>query len=242
MSSSGCQGLQSCLEPRLVEPRVLRHKLAPPKSSFSPSFPRSQRPCILQQEELQENSHGGEEEEENKNSNSNANGCSDLGAWSFIQALSNTSHNSKEVTENEVYVHPLVKRSSSALSTKSLEMCTESLGCETGSEISESNDELPFLSPKFHATQRSKSPEFSKKLNQSCSFPPPLSSINGSDGVQMMMKQQMITIMAIIRGMLGVKLGSEKFKGQEGARKVREGTKRCQIGSHFGWRFLKTSL
>lgn len=32
------------------------------------------------------------------------------------------------------YIHPLVQRSSSSLSKKSLEICTESLGCETGSE------------------------------------------------------------------------------------------------------------
>uniref|UniRef100_A0A5B7AC38 FAF domain-containing protein n=1 Tax=Davidia involucrata TaxID=16924 RepID=A0A5B7AC38_DAVIN len=170
MSSIVCQGLQSCLEPRLVEPLVLRHKLA-------------QSPCMLQQQEHLENSQS----EENKNSKSKSNDNSDLGGWSFMQALSITSNNTKEVTEKEVYVHPLVKRSSSTLSTKSLEMCTESLGSETGSEISESSDELSSLSSeshKFQAIQPSKSLQFTKKLNHRGIFPPPLSSISGSDCVQ----------------------------------------------------------
>ncbi|KAA8543232.1 hypothetical protein F0562_021273 [Nyssa sinensis] len=173
MSSIVCQGLQSCLEPRLVEPRVSRHKLAPPKSISSPSFPCPQK-----------NSNN----EENNNKTGKRNNNSDLGAWSFIQALSNTSHNHKEVTENEkVYVDPLAKRSSSMLSMKSLEMCTESLGSETGSDISESSDEFCSLSSqtdKFQAIKRSKSREFTKNLCRSRSFPPPLSSICGLDSVQ----------------------------------------------------------
>lgn len=45
---------------------------------------------------------------------------------------------SQEITDNKPlpppYIHPLVKRSASSLSEKSLEICTESLGSETGSE------------------------------------------------------------------------------------------------------------
>lgn len=40
------------------------------------------------------------------------------------------------------YVHPLVRRSASSLSQKSLEICTESLGSETGSEGMLSSDDL----------------------------------------------------------------------------------------------------
>ncbi|CAL5437000.1 unnamed protein product [Camellia sinensis] len=181
MSSIVCQGLQSCLEPRLIEPRVLRHKLGP--NSSSQSLPWPQRPSVLRhQQEHQENSHN-EEEKSNKNNNNG-----DLGGWSFIQALTGTSHNCKEVTEKEkVYVHPLVKLSSSTLSNKSLEMCTESLGSETGSDISERSDEITSLSLKSentHLTERSKAEKFSKKLTSSASFPPPLTSISGSDNVR----------------------------------------------------------
>ncbi|PSS14620.1 Protein FANTASTIC FOUR like [Actinidia chinensis var. chinensis] len=107
---------------------------------------------------------------------------------SFIQALTNISHNQNELmTEKEkVYVHPLSRRSSSSstLSMKSLEMCTESLGSETGSEISERSDELSLISYKTENSlfkQESKSLEFSRKLISTNSFPPPLSSISGSD-------------------------------------------------------------
>ncbi|XP_059660507.1 protein FANTASTIC FOUR 1-like [Cornus florida] len=207
-SSVVCQGLQSCLEPRLVEPLVLRHKLSPPKSNSSQSFSWPQMPSSMQlQPEPQETPN--HENDDNKNKTNeikndqskncdNNSGCGDgdsknssngdLGGWSFIQALTNTSPNCKEVTESEkVYVHPLVKRSSSMLSNKSLEMCTESLGSETGSDISESSDEFTSFSSesqKFRAIQRLKSRQFAKKLNRRGSFPPPLSSISGSDSVQ----------------------------------------------------------
>nr|AFK46160.1 unknown [Lotus japonicus] len=55
--------------------------------------------------------------------------------WSFLQALTKpTSSNCNKEEDDKVYVHPTVKRSSSLLSEKSLEMCTESLGSETGVE------------------------------------------------------------------------------------------------------------
>ncbi|KAL7226640.1 hypothetical protein ACSBR1_021687 [Camellia fascicularis] len=66
-------------------------------------------------------------------------------------------------------------------------MCTESLGSETGSDISERSDEFTSLSLKSentHLTERSKAEKFSKKLTSSASFPPPLTSISGSDNVR----------------------------------------------------------
>ncbi|CAJ1956231.1 unnamed protein product [Sphenostylis stenocarpa] len=51
--------------------------------------------------------------------------------WSSI--LSKTDKESSKLTITP-YVHPLVRRSKSCLSEKSLEICTESLGSETGSD------------------------------------------------------------------------------------------------------------
>ncbi|XP_042385303.1 protein FAF-like, chloroplastic [Zingiber officinale] len=56
------------------------------------------------------------------------------GVWSLSQ-----SHKRKAAADGEMraevpYVHPLVRRSSSSLSQQSLEVCTESLGSETGSD------------------------------------------------------------------------------------------------------------
>lgn len=113
---------------------------------------------------------------ENKNNKSNFNDCKpksqkndNMSSWSFLQSLTNSTESPKQSSENEkVYVHPLVKRSSSKLSKKSLEMCRESLGCETGSDISESGDDnLISLSsentPTFIQKQRSRMRETSVK-------------------------------------------------------------------------------
>ncbi|XP_019197356.1 PREDICTED: protein FANTASTIC FOUR 3-like [Ipomoea nil] len=129
----------------------------------------------------------------------------DLGSgWSFIQALGSPERNQTagKEAEEEVYVHPMVKRSASTLSTKSLEMCTESLGSETGSDISESVEEFSSLLPEKEnspaaaaaaATEKcyryreafcSSSSSSSKKSNRTGVFPPPLTSISGGDGVQ----------------------------------------------------------
>jgi hypothetical protein len=113
--------------------------------------------------------------------------------WNFLQALNNNCNTTKaQDTENDkVYVHPLVNRSSSRLSEESLKMCTESLGSETGSAVTESNnDEFAFLSAVSYENgpnkQASKLHRFpvSKKMNHCRSFPPPLTSISGSNGVQ----------------------------------------------------------
>lgn len=97
--------------------------------------------------------------------------------WSFLKALENpTMHAKNDVQNDHVYVHPMTKRSSSALSTKSLEMCTESLGSETGSDISDTNDEFY----ERVRIQKSKIRNFDRKIRRN-DFPPPLTSISGSD-------------------------------------------------------------
>ncbi|KAK2648291.1 hypothetical protein Ddye_015780 [Dipteronia dyeriana] len=184
-SSSVCQGLQSCLEPRLIEPRVLRLKLAPPKSNFSPPIPGFTLP-----DDLKIQSHAEENNTANtENNDDDEDGCDvksqtnvDVRGWSFLQFLSNTSENKKETTETreEAYVHPLVKQSASMLSEKSLEMCTESLGSETGSQVSENSDETTEFCT---ATDPPPKPR-ERKMKRSVSFPPPLTSISGSNGVQ----------------------------------------------------------
>lgn len=92
------------------------------------------------------------------------------------------------------YVHPLLKKSSSSLTEKSLEICTESLGSETGSEIirlssysDEDKDDHPqkqeeekeeifeeFPVLKFNHNKKTSSPP------PKC-FPPPISSLAAED-------------------------------------------------------------
>ncbi|KAK1426676.1 hypothetical protein QVD17_15353 [Tagetes erecta] len=97
---------------------------------------------------------------------------------SFLKVLENPT---PEIKNSDVYIHPMVKRSASTLSTKSLEMCTESLGSETGSE---SGDEFGVISmterDKLRAIQRSICRNFDRKVRRT-DFPPPLTSISGSD-------------------------------------------------------------
>ncbi|KAK7404877.1 hypothetical protein VNO78_05906 [Psophocarpus tetragonolobus] len=67
----------------------------------------------------------------NKKEEQEKSGAFDM--WSSIVSLKGKDEISKSLPVTP-YVHPLVKRSKSCLSEKSLEICTESLGSETGSD------------------------------------------------------------------------------------------------------------
>lgn len=168
-----CQGLPSCLEPSLVEPLVSMFQLAPSKLDISVPWTEMPSLCSEETSHVSVNNHPIERSKKN----------GELGGWNSIQSLSNSSY-----TSENVYVHPLDKQSSCAMSTKSLEICTESLGCETGSKINGGMDEFTSLLSMERqnptATQRPKTREISKKINKTRSFPPPLTSISGSNGVQ----------------------------------------------------------
>ncbi|KAI5315978.1 hypothetical protein L3X38_045154 [Prunus dulcis] len=205
-SSTVChQGMKSCLEP------LVRLKLAPPRSNF-PST--SCWDCKPDPQETEDISHI---EKTITTTNNNLNLIdskdADKPGLSFLQSLGNPKNQTtKTETETEkVYVHPLVKRSALMLSPKSLEMCTESLGSETGSEnggddfslFSQIDADISFLSlessgkinPTCTPTITSESSKISSdnnvraspktlKRSVATSFPPPLTSISGSNGVQ----------------------------------------------------------
>lgn len=84
------------------------------------------------------------------------------------------SNNNGEVPPKP-YVHPLSRNS--FLSSKSLEMCTESLGSETGCGIDQSSHLAPAEEVKTRANK-------AKTKQQSIGFPPPLTSIGGGVEVQ----------------------------------------------------------
>ncbi|MED6106820.1 hypothetical protein PIB30_007845, partial [Stylosanthes scabra] len=140
-----CEGLQSCLEPRVIEPRVLRLKLAPSAAAS----------------ELE--SHQQEQQPEKKD-------------WSFLEAVSQLPCNNKD--EKVVYVHPTLKRSSSMLNPNSLEMCTESLGSETGSLFSISHNNHNHT----NTTTTTTLIKHTRKPNKPRTFPPPLTSITHHGG------------------------------------------------------------
>ncbi|XP_021761093.1 protein FANTASTIC FOUR 3-like [Chenopodium quinoa] len=116
------------------------------------------------------------------------------GGWSSIEAL--TSKRDAVPKEEVVYVHPLVKRSSFMLSEKSLKMCTESLGNETGTFDMESTDSLftsttttttktkiTTTATKGRTTPRQKF-DIRKELSLGQGkFPPPLTTIAGTSNI-----------------------------------------------------------
>nr|XP_009789905.1 PREDICTED: protein FANTASTIC FOUR 3-like [Nicotiana sylvestris] len=170
-----CQGMQSCMEAQLPEKHVLINKLSPPTLIFS----QSKFNMFSQEAEAKRGVEPNEEICVRSNDLQNQHGNDNKGGWSFLEALDSAK---KDNAENEVYIHPLMKRSSSStLSPKSLEMCTENLGSETGSDISESIEENScFLSERenSHDVGRSKRREIIKKHYRISSFPPPLTSLN----------------------------------------------------------------
>ncbi|XP_010256213.1 PREDICTED: protein FANTASTIC FOUR 1 [Nelumbo nucifera] len=196
MSSTVCQGLQSYVEPWLVEPRVMGLNLAPPREYFAQSA-RTWRPCTSASDtEDQEQKYNNKtinqkayhDQDGNNISPISSNG--DLGNWSFIQILSNTSQGPDQEAKDRDshYVPPLIMRSSSTLNEKSLELCTENLGSETGTDITEYNSVLSSSSDsegaRSPAMERSRARQlFDEKKSNCHAFPPPLTSRSGSNYV-----------------------------------------------------------
>ncbi|KAG9457204.1 hypothetical protein H6P81_001712 [Aristolochia fimbriata] len=114
--------------------------------------------------------------------------------WSSI--LAQKERDSSDPLNLPPYVPPLKKRSSSSLSQKSLEICTESLGSETGSDGFSSDFDCYSSSEEEDEQQQQQQtlvkeipvlPKcvFSAPSSRRCpprSFPPPLPSISRRDG------------------------------------------------------------
>ncbi|XP_009338456.2 protein FANTASTIC FOUR 1-like [Pyrus x bretschneideri] len=189
MATIVCQGLQSCLESHhLVEPRTLRLKFSAPVAHHISPIPTQElgiKGCFSE-----EKCNNYEEINNNKATSEK----SDLvGGWSFLQAISKPSleNPTAEVDEENNYTPPRVYRSSSVtkLNEKSLEMCTEDLGCETGAIITESFSifsPMPESESNAVPRERQHKPKFSggKKMNNIHGFPPPLTTISGEDSLQ----------------------------------------------------------
>lgn len=183
MSTVVCQGLQSCLEPQVKETATLRLKLAAPKSIGL----GNRAPSLLHKSNTKEI----REKCQNDNTTNQMAKSLDLGGWSFLQNLSNSSQIPKSSMDVESsYVHPKANSCPSLrLSEKSLELCTENLGSETGSDTSESSifslSSLESGSEESPKWEQKISRQFpSQKKANSRSFPPPLTTISGSNSIQ----------------------------------------------------------
>ncbi|RVW37758.1 Protein FAF-like, chloroplastic [Vitis vinifera] len=108
--------------------------------------------------------------------------------WSSILTQKGGEESGKSGTLPLPYVHPLVKRSSSSLSEKSLQVCTESLGSETGSEgfssSANTQEDKQDQQQQNQHQQKQQQQQYEKSPAPwpPSSFPPPLPSLSPTQG------------------------------------------------------------
>lgn len=139
-------------------------------------------------------SSSSEEELQIRNTSQKKEQPEELDMWSSILSQKANDEASK-LTATAPYVHPLVRRSKSCLSEKSLQICTESLGSETGSDgfSSETGDseeeeeeeeekvkEIEQMTQEVEELHVRKLHNYGTKKSLSLprSFPPPLPSLH----------------------------------------------------------------
>ncbi|XP_047313478.1 protein FAF-like, chloroplastic [Impatiens glandulifera] len=116
----------------------------------------------------------------------NNNECAISDLWSSIFC--------NKKTNLPPYIHPLSNKSSSALSNKSLDICTESLCSETGfdsfssSYLSSGQEDLEY---NHHTKNKSKPQVMNIITSPSRSIPPPLPSlVGGGNGSSLVMQSR----------------------------------------------------
>lgn len=181
MAAIVCHGLPSCHDSHLVESRFHTIRLPSPKPVTTQPIDLPFKTCFWES-----NNKPHFENNINKTETVDSNPKED--SWSSIQSLSksNASKGLKETT----YVHSNVKLPWHRLSPKSLELCTENLGNETGADIPEFSIDL--LSSTNSTCGNSETKEQKKNYCQNLggekmrtkSFPPPLKSMRGSESLR----------------------------------------------------------
>ncbi|GAU24875.1 hypothetical protein TSUD_115990 [Trifolium subterraneum] len=172
--------LPSSLDSQLVESRLHNIRLPSPKLLTSQSIDLSFKTCFW---ESNTKPHFDENMTKIETIKSNLNEDS----WSSIQSLSKS--NASQGLKENTYVHPNVKLPWHRLSPKSLELCTENLGNETGCDIPEFSIDL--LSSTNSVSDNLEKKEERKNSRQNLrgevrtkNFPPPLKSMRGSESVR----------------------------------------------------------
>lgn len=171
-------GYQSYLESQLVESRIHRLMLPSPKPLPPPQ--QQQQPIDLPFKSCLWESNTKPHCDENSYK---TNTTVSSEGWSSIQDLSSAP---KESITTSTYVHPnQMKQSLVRLSPKSLELCTENLGNETGSDMVESDIELLSSSSECgEAEANSGMREQKRKTREARNFPPPLTTIRGTESIR----------------------------------------------------------
>uniref|UniRef100_A0A7N0SYJ4 FAF domain-containing protein n=1 Tax=Kalanchoe fedtschenkoi TaxID=63787 RepID=A0A7N0SYJ4_KALFE len=175
MSTVVYQGLhQSRLESQLMESRTLKLKLSSPKLVFSHSLEMALQPRVA--------AVPADCDSKKLDGPISPN----IGGWSILQSLPHTTTQTQfEKLQAGPYVHPSATHSAFWLSEKSLDLCTESLGSETGSEFIENSifsssaceNKIPVKREQRQARNR----EVAAAKKQL--FPPPLTTMCGPDAI-----------------------------------------------------------
>ncbi|CAH8313549.1 unnamed protein product [Eruca vesicaria subsp. sativa] len=173
------QGFQSS---QLNEPWALRLRLSSPTPHFSQPFGLALKSHLLDSANAKDT--------QNRNDGKPAASLApDSSGWSFLQSLSSGSSSSlsKSTEKEKTYVHR--PSSSRTLSDESLALCTENLGSETGSDVTDVEDLFSLSSSdvqtkKFEGTARETR---TLKNRKGCprDLPPPLTSMRGSQCIHM---------------------------------------------------------
>jgi len=176
-------GLQSHLESQLVESRTLRLRLPSQKQGPTPqsNIDLAFESCLFDSN-IKTHRH---EENINKTETSQ-NKTNNNGGWNFLDALSNNiaQNTLKKETTTATYVPPQQKRSSLVMSPKSLELCTENLGNESGTDIVENDMLLSSMGTMEEQRQPCRQVLAATKKAKTQNFPPPLTTIRGSESLR----------------------------------------------------------
>ncbi|XP_058773049.1 protein FANTASTIC FOUR 3-like [Vicia villosa] len=167
MTTIVCHGLPSTLDSHLVESRIHNLRLTSPKPITSQPIDLPSKTCFS---------------ESNTESNDDS--------WSSIQSLSKSNASHSQGLKESTYVHPNVKLPWQKLSSKSLELCTENLGNETGADILESS--IDFFSLTSSTCDKLDTKEQKKNSCKNLggekvrtkNFPPPLKSMRGLESLR----------------------------------------------------------
>ncbi|QCE08368.1 protein FANTASTIC FOUR 3-like [Vigna unguiculata] len=176
MAAIVCHGLQS--HSQLAESIALKLRL-PASKPNPPQFFKSS----FWDSNSNSNSTFKPHTEENNNSTPRT-PSNPTSSWTFLEALSNVSKQPSQ--EQTTYVHPHQKRSSLTLSPRSLQLCTENLGNESGSDSDESSIDMlsavSTISGTREQTQEGQTRQLSTaRKAKAQNFPPPLTTIRGSE-------------------------------------------------------------
>ncbi|XP_058763732.1 protein FANTASTIC FOUR 3-like [Vicia villosa] len=167
MATIVCHGLPSTLDSHLVESRIHNLRLTSPKPITSQPIDLPLKTCFS---------------ESNTESNDDS--------WSSIQSLSKSNASHSQGLKESTYVHPNVKLPWQKLSSKSLELCTENLGNETGADILESSIDFFSLTSsscdKLDTKEQKKSScrNLGGEKVRTKNFPPPLKSMRGLESLR----------------------------------------------------------